>query len=189
MSVTSAAVSGYRLVVPADWHGIDLDPDDRGRSVAALIDRQFAGTYSAPRLKSEARRELLARAAAAHAAGGVELYLSLQRISGIPVPASLAIFLLPPDDDRAIAAGRLAQVLSVAEQQVSVVDLPAGQAVRMLHSQATAGKRGSAIHEIFVPVPDSGWWLLLAFATPIGPLSRPLSSLFDAIATTLRWDR
>jgi hypothetical protein len=137
----------------------------------------------------QAKRELLARAAAAHAAGGVELYLSLQRISGVPVPASLAIFLLPPDDDRVIAADRLAHAISSAEQQASVVDLPAGRAVRMLHPQVSAEKRGSATHEIFLPVPDSGWWLLLAFATPIGPLSRPLSALFDAIAATLRWDR
>jgi hypothetical protein len=70
--------------------------------------------------------------------------------------------------------------------------LPAGQSVRVLRSgvpTAPASEPKSAILEVFVPVPDSAWWLLLAFATPAGPLVRPLTSLFDAICATLRWDR
>jgi hypothetical protein len=69
------------------------------------------------------------------------------------------------------------------------VDLPAGRGVRVLRSRGPANGPGSAVHEVFVPVPDSAWWLLLAFGTPAGPLVRPLTALFDAICATLRWDR
>jgi hypothetical protein len=190
VQVITREVSGYRLVVPADWYGIGLDPAEREQSVAALVGRQFTGADSVPRLKAQAERELLARATAAYAAGGVELYLSLQRISGIPVPASLAIFLLPPDDDRAIPPpGRLAQLLAGDDRQVTLVNLPAGRSVRVVRSGTTAETQRAATHEVFVPVPDSGWWLLLAFAAPVGPLAVALSALFDAISTTLRWDR
>jgi hypothetical protein len=184
---TAQAVSGYRLVVPADWHGIDLDPAGRERSVTALVSRQFAGTGSAAHLKAQARQQLLARAEATHAAGGVELFLSLQQISGVPVPASLAIFLVPPDDGRAVAVERFARVVAGDGRHVTIVDLPGGRSVRVLSCEETAEKQRSAVHEVFVPVPDSGWWLLLAFATPVGPLARPLSALFDAISATLRW--
>ena len=40
-----------------------------------------------------------------------------------------------------------------------------------------------------MPVPHNGEWLLLSFATPVGPLVPALTKLFDAICTTLRWDR
>jgi hypothetical protein len=189
MAVATPEVSGYRLVVPADWHAVDLDPAGRQQSVAALVNRQFAGADNAPHLKAQAKRELLARAVATRAAGGVELYLSLQQISGVPVPASLAIFLVPPDNGRTVTADQFAQILANDDRQVTLVDLPAGRSVRVLRSGSTAEAQGSAIHEVFVPVPDNGHWLLLAFATPIGPLARPLSGLFDAIAATLRWDR
>jgi len=186
---TDHGVTGYRLVVPADWHGINLEPARREQSVSALVGRQFAGADNAPHLKAQAKRALLARAAATHEAGGTELFLSMQRVAGVPIPASLAIFLLPPDDGRTVAANQLAQVLAGPERQVTILDLPAGQSVRVLRSHAPADEPDSAIQEVFVPVPDSAWWLLLAFATSAGPLVRPLTSLFDAICATLRWDR
>jgi hypothetical protein len=185
---TSHGVSGYRLVVPADWYGVNLEPARREQSVAALVRKQFAGTDNAPHLKAQAKRELLARAVATHEAGGIELFLSLQQVSGVPVPASLATFLLPPDDGRAVAVGHLARALSGQEREVAVVDLPAGRSVRVLWSRSRASDPGAVVHEVFVPVPDSAWWLLLAFATPAGPLVRPLTALFDAICATLRWD-
>lgn len=188
MTRTDHGVSGYRLVVPADWHGISLEPARREQSVTALVSRQFARAGNAPNLKAQARRELLARAAATHEAGGLELFLSTQQVAGVPIPASLAIFLLPPDDGQAVAADQLAQVLAGQERQVTIVDLPAGRSVRALRSCAPANKPDSAIHEVFVPVPGGAWWLLLAFATPVSPLVRPLTGLFDAICATLRWD-
>jgi hypothetical protein len=185
---TAQGVNGYRLVVPADWYGIELEPARREQSVNTLVAKQFARADNVTRLKAQAKRELLARAAATYEAGGVELFLSLRRVSGVPIPASLAVFLLPPDDGRVVTGTRIAQVLAGHERQVTLVDLPAGQSVRVLRSRAPANELDSAIREVFVPVPDSAWWLLLAFATPVGPLVGPLTGLFDAICATLRWE-
>ncbi|MGH3244927.1 MAG: hypothetical protein ACRDOI_01730, partial [Trebonia sp.] len=69
-------VAGYRMIVPDGWFGIDLPPGRRERSVRTLLDRQFAGIDNAPQLKAQARQELLDRAKAAHAAGGLEMFLS-----------------------------------------------------------------------------------------------------------------
>jgi hypothetical protein len=190
--------AAYRLVVPDGWFVIDLEPGRRERSIAALVERQFAGIDNVPHLKAQARHETLAKAESAYSAGGVEMFLSLQQIAGIPVAASLVIFLVPPPATGAVTAEELAATLAGDEGQVSVVDLPAGTSVRLLRRAGSAGLDGSAPFdgdavsatlEVFAPVPDSGWWLLLSFAAPIGPLAPALTKLFDAISMTLRWDR
>jgi hypothetical protein len=181
-------VSGYRLVVPDGWYPIDLEPGGRERSVAALVKRQFAGIDNAPHLKAQARQQLLAQTEAAQAAGGLEMFLSLQQVAGIPLAASLVTFLVPSPGSAVVTAADLAQSLTGDERRVTVVDLPAGRAVRVLRRTATEDGPASATLEIFVPVPHNGEWLLLSFATPLGPLVPALTKLFDAICTTLRWD-
>ena len=91
-----STVSGYRLVAPDDWFAVDLEPDRMERSVAALVKRQFAGIDNAPHLKAQARQQLLAQTRAAQEAGGLEMFLSLQQVAGVPIAASLVIFLVPP---------------------------------------------------------------------------------------------
>jgi hypothetical protein len=182
-------VSGYRLVVPDGWFAVDLEPGRREHSVAALIKRQFAGIDNAPHLKQQARQELLAQTRAAQTAGGLEMFLSLQQVAGVPLAASLVIFLIPPPGTLVVTAQDLARSLAGAERQAAAVDLPAGQAVRVLGRTSALDKSASATLEVFVPVPHSGEWLLLSFATPLSPLVPALTKLFDAICTTLRWDQ
>lgn len=181
------AVSGYRLVLPDGWFRVDLAPGLRERSVNELVRRQFAGIDNAPHLKAQARRELLAKAEAARAAGGLEMYLSLQQAAGIPLSASLVILLVPPPGTGTVTARDLARSLAGDERQATTVELPAGQAVRVLRREQSQDASESAILELLVPVPHSGEWLLLAFAAPLGPLVPALTKLFDAIGATLRW--
>ena len=182
-------VSGYRLVVPDGWFAIDLEPGRRERSVAALVQRQFAGTDSAPHLKAQARQQLLAQTQAAHAAGGLEMFLCLQQVAGVPLPASLVTFLVPASGTQMVTAQDLARSLTSDRRHATVVDLPAGQAVRALGCPSPPDGQESATLEVFVPVPHNGEWLLLSFATPLSPLVPALTKLFDAICTTLRWDQ
>jgi hypothetical protein len=180
--------AGYRLVLPGGWFAIDLDPGRRERAVAALAERQFAAPDNAPHLKAQARQELLARARAAYEAGGLEMFLSTQQVAGIPLAASLVIFLVPPPGPQAVTAEELAASLSGEGRQVRVADLPAGTAVWVLKRTETTDGTAATL-EVFVPVPRGGGWLLLAFSAPLGPLAPAMTRLFDAIAATLRWDQ
>jgi hypothetical protein len=182
-------VSGYRLVVPDGWFAVDLIPGRMERSVAALVKRQFAGIDNAPHLRAQAGQQLLAQAQAAQAAGGLEMFLSLQQVAGVPLAASLVIFLVPPSGTQMVTAQDLARSLTSSRRQATVVDLPAGQAVRALGRPSPPDEQESATLEVFVPVPHNGEWLLLSFATPLSPLVPALTKLFDAICTTLRWDQ
>jgi hypothetical protein len=184
-----STVSGYRLVAPDDWFAVDLEPDRMERSVAALVKRQFAGIDNAPHLKAQARQHLLDQTRVAQEAGGLEMFLSLQQVAGVPIAASLVIFLVPPPGPHGVTAADLARSLAVGdERRVTMVDLPVGQAVRVLRRTDNEHGSASAALEVFVPVPHNGEWLLLSFATPLGPLVPALTKLFDAICTTLRWD-
>lgn len=178
---------GYRLAVPDGWFTVDLGPERRQRSVRELVDRQFAGIDHAPHLKAQARQELLAQAEAAYTAGGLDMFLSLQEIAGIPLAASLVVFLVPePEDGHAADADQLAGALRGEDRQVTVLDIPAGKSVRALRRERVAD---TTTLEIFAPVPASGAWLLLSFSAPLGPLAPAMTKLFDAICTTLRWDQ
>lgn len=184
----SGPAAGYRLVTPGGWFAVDLNPGRRERTVAALVERQFAALDNAPHLKAQARQELLARAQAGYETGGLEMFLSTQQAAGIPLAASLVIFLLPPPASGAVTAEALAGSLAGQERQVKVTDLPAGTAVRVLRRTASADGTTATL-EVFVPVPRGGGWLLLAFSAPLGPLAPAMTRLFDAIAATLRWDQ
>jgi hypothetical protein len=181
-------VTAYRLVVPAEWVGLDLDPARREASVASLVNRQFAGLDKASHLKVQARRELLARIDATCIAGGIQMFLSMQRVADVPIAASLATFLIPPDGSGAVSADKLARCLAGDDRDVTLIDLPAGRSVRVRRYSGRLDTPESAIQEVFVPVPGGGWWLLFVFAAPFGPLVQAITKLFDAICATLRWD-
>jgi hypothetical protein len=184
-----SAVSGYRVVIPDGWFAVDLEPGRMERSVAALVKRQFAGIDNAPHIRAQAGQQLLAQARAAQAAGGLEMFLSLQQVAGVPLAASLVIFLVPPPGTAVVTAADLARSLTGDGRQVTVADLPVGQAARVLRQTGTEDGPTMTTLEVFVPVPHNGEWLLLSFATPLGPLAPALTKLFDAICTTLRWDQ
>lgn len=205
---TAAAVgaTGYRLIVPDDWFSIKLETGSAERAIARLADRQFAGIDNAPHLKAQARKELLAQAEAARKAGGLEMFLSLMQVAGIPLAASLTTYVVPPSGG-AVNADDLAPALAHDGDQVTVVDLPAGRAVRIVRDAVPPARwtggtgagqaAGDAAEQalvsrevqVFVPVPGARSWLLLAFAAPLGPLAHAMTELFDGVSQTLRWSQ
>jgi hypothetical protein len=185
----------YRLLVPDGWFRISLEPGDREQAITALVGRQFRGMDNVPHLKEQARRSLRRAADGAYANGGIEMYVSLQAVAGIPLSASLVITLTPPHNDQqaAVTPERLASSLTGDGREVTIVDLHAGPAVRVLWQEnlgTTAG--GPADHpstslDVHVPVPESTSYLILSFRTPLTALAGPMTGLFDSIASTLRW--
>jgi hypothetical protein len=176
--------SDYRLILPAGWFRIDLEPGTRENSIAALVDRQFRGADNIPNLKQEARDKLRAAADDAFRNGGIELYVSLQTAAGFPLSAALVVTLTPPHDhDQVVVTPEcLAGTLTEGGRQAAIVGLPAGQAVRVRSFDSPV-----TTLDVHVPVPGSSAYLVLSFSTPLAPLADALVAMFDAIAGTLRW--
>ena len=194
---TAAAPDSYALVMPDGWWAIDLDPERRARQIAALVEHQWRGIDDAPHLKAEARAELERRAGSAEEAGGLQLFLSVGALAGIPLSASLLISSVP-----LAAADELTELAHRAHEAgraVSHRELPAGPALRIRwREDAAPGQVGgppageaplpeTTCLDVHVPVPGAPRVLLLQFRTSLEPLADALVEVFDAISTTLRW--
>jgi hypothetical protein len=182
----------YRLVLPDGWSRIDVRPGPRKRDVDQILTEQLRGIDVAPQLREQFESRLLAMAQAAHASGGIEIYICHQDILGVPLPASLVVSLAPPaPNGRAATPQQLAKAFS--DGSATIVDLPSGTAVRSRRRRVPepGDPSGNILPvtslEIYVPVPGSGMYLVLAFATNLDPLADGLVDLFDAIARTLHW--
>ncbi|KOU02691.1 MULTISPECIES: hypothetical protein [Streptomyces] len=203
MTTTERATppADYRLLLPEGWFRILLDPDQRTRSVDALVERQFRGIDNAPHLKEELRGDLYRRAAKAYRSGGIELYLSLQAVGPFTIPASLLVTLaplrhaepLPPEDLARVLAEDAGDGDDSAAVEISVEELPAGTAVRVRRRERQQGENGgdgehaSVSVEYHLPVPEATAYLLLTFSTPLEPIADAMAGLFDAVAGSLTW--
>jgi hypothetical protein len=194
--VTAPIVDRYRLLVPAGWWAIDLDPAVRDEQVAALVEQQWRGVDNAPHLKAEARAELGRQAAEAAQAGGLQLFLSVGALAGVPLSASLLVSSVPLGSPAELTA--LAERNRTAGRDVGQVELPAGTALRTAWREPSprlsrtddgAQLPATTCLDLHLPVPDAPRVLLLQFRTPMEPLADVLVELFDAIAETLRWTR
>lgn len=186
----------YRIVLPEGWFRIGLGPEERDGSIRALVEQQFNGIDDAPHIKQEMRRDLERRARNAYGKGGIELFLSMQPVGPVTIPASLLVTLAPPAHAEQLLPEELAQSLTeddVPEREVSVGELTSGRAVRV-RSRAEPGKKDamngyptSVSVDYYLPVPDSYAYLLLTFATPLEPIADAMTELFDAVANSLTW--
>ncbi|MEN3585914.1 hypothetical protein AAH978_17385 [Streptomyces sp. ZYX-F-203] len=201
--------SDYQVILPEGWFRILLDPKDRDACIDALIERQFQGVDNAPHLKGEVRRDMRRRAAKAYRIGGIALYLSLQSIGPLTIPASMLVSLTPIPQPGALPLQALADSLVVscgrpeegersddggADRKICIRHLPAGGAVRVqrwtsLPESVAGADQGlrSLIVEYHIPVPRARAILLLTFSTPLDFLAEAMSELFDAIAASLNW--
>ncbi|MEU9209033.1 hypothetical protein AB0D27_14040 [Streptomyces sp. NPDC048415] len=193
-----APPSDYRLAVPEGWERVVLDPDRWPHRIDKLVNRGLRRTKATPQLKAALGDRIKAQAEAAHANGGVEMYLVNQVMGQVPVSAGLVVTVLRPPSGRAV--GDLSDIaLSLgtrgadADSDVTMVDLPAGPAVRHFYRRRPApddpdGNKLLVTHlDVCLAVPHSDQRLLLSFSTPMEPLAEALVTLFDSIARTLQW--
>jgi hypothetical protein len=185
-------VEGVRLVTPAGWFDLDLDPVTGPGRRAKLVRRRVGGG----RERAELRRQIQARlddaAERAMASGARFASCYSEVFEGVQVAATLVGFVSRDIDHTALgdAVDRLRRADPGAE--IELVDLPAGPAVRRLADvespvEGSEHTKATVSVEYFVPMPEGGRTLLLAFSTPSLALRDALVELFDAIAGTLRW--
>ncbi|MFI9603122.1 hypothetical protein ACIHCX_25305 [Streptomyces sp. NPDC052043] len=191
----TAPPGDYRLLLPDGWFRILLEPEQRDRAIDALVERQFDGIDNAPHLKEELRRDMRRRTAKAYRSGGIELYLSLQEVGPVTIPASLLVTLAPPRHPEPLPLEALAQRFAdEGEGSVSIEELSSGPAVRVRRltpqdrdEEGTEPPHNSLSVEYHLPVPATTAFLLLTFSTPLEPIADAMAGLFDAIADSFTW--
>ncbi|SEE77032.1 hypothetical protein [Streptomyces sp. Ag109_O5-10] len=192
----TAPPSDYRLAVPEGWERIVLDPERWAHRIDKVVKRGLRRTKAGPQLEAALAERMREQAEAAHANGGVEMYVVNQLLGQVPVSAGLVVTLLRPAPGTEVGdLGDIARSLALraTAEQVTLVDLPAGPAVRHRYLRRPAaddpdGNRLAVTHlDVYLAVPNSDQRLLLSFSTPMEPLADALVGLFDAVARTLQW--
>ncbi|MGY4978924.1 hypothetical protein ACWCYL_17450 [Streptomyces sp. 900105755] len=192
----TAPPSDYRLAVPEGWERIVLDPERWAHRIDKVVKRGLRRTKAGPQLEAALAERMREQAEAAHANGGVEMYVMNKLLGQVPVSAGLVVTLLrPAPGTEAGDLGDVARSLAVraTAEDVTLVDLPAGPAVRHRYLRRPAaddpdGNKLAVTHlDVYLAVPNSDQRLLLSFSTPMEPLADALVGLFDAVARTLQW--
>jgi hypothetical protein len=190
------APRSYRLVVPDSWFRIPLgDEKERQAAARALTDRVFRGIDHTPRLRTRLLGGLNDQAAAARAAGGLELYMSMLEAAGFPLSASLLVSMVagpPAGTGGAEAARSFGAVLRGEGKQVRTGTVAGQSAVRARHRTGGVANADPGVvpvvgQDVYVLVPGGRAWLLMSFSTPIVELASQMQELFDAITGTLSW--
>ena len=195
----SASPAGYNLTLPPGWERIPVR-DGSDAAIRDILDRAFEGL---PADKYGPFRRELAAGLAQHVkeaqqAHGLDVYLPVGGIRGLPVAASFAVAHLPPGgpgEEEPVAV--LAEVADgfAGATTTEVAETPALRIDRLVaadpgrqHNVDLPTRRVNYV----VPVPANDGWLLVSFSVAIDEsaaegLADALVELFDAIVSTLRW--
>jgi len=188
------------VVVPGDWWLIPLvDAEARRRAVRGLVDRQFQGVDDQPHLKHDLRQRLSVSAEQAAGANGRLMAVSIGRVGGIPLSATLTTYWIPLGaplgsshlDD--LTANLVDIDAGAHGVRYDKAEFEAGPALRRARRQTsgdpalTEEPTELLLVDYWIQVPDRGGLAQLTFSTPLVMWEDPLLTLFDAISATAHW--
>lgn len=186
--VSASADRAYELVLPGTWASIPLDTPENARAAAQRLARERIGRDDRlASLRRQTRDELVKTAAEAALAGADGLWLSLEILPGIPLPASMITSWRvwgPPPADQDLRA-RLTGYRPAGE----VVDTTLGPVIRTRAtgiSRLDESKQSLAL-EYVVPTPVAHVVLVVDASAPLIDEREPYTALFDSIVDSLRW--
>ncbi|MEU7584643.1 hypothetical protein AB0B50_44535 [Streptomyces sp. NPDC041068] len=204
---TTTAPHGYQLVLPPEWVRIPMRAGT-DEAIRAIVDDAFATLPAdAPRdrigpYRRELERRLKDAVKEAGKAEALDLYLPLERMHGIAVPASIVVSEMKFPDEVAVDPTAVSRRLLEApgrEGETTAAEIDGVRAVRTERTVAAdapgGGELASRRVEYVVPVPgDPGRWLGVVFSTlgagdPDDELADLFVELFDAMMSTFRWSR
>ncbi|PFG41284.1 hypothetical protein ATJ97_3832 [Georgenia soli] len=193
--------SGFTIVVPPGWARIPVGKGSR-EAVTAVLDRTFAGVQDprAAGLRRQLHTALTRQIRAAAARGGVELYLPVERVHGVTVPASVVVSMprLDPGED----PGEVLLAVVARRPGAEVVEIGGAPAVRTLDQQDATGTAGvgedgaPARRQLTFFIAEEGPGARYAVVTASileGPgsggsaVADAITELVDAMLTTFRW--
>lgn len=186
-SASPAVPTDFTMMMPPGWVRIPVADGSNAMIVALAKERSAIAPVES---REEARRALVKLLTEsineARSAGGIDVFLNLDMVGDLPVPASCLVSYVE-------AQGHLPSVEDLPARlggpgvALSVVDLPVGRAVRR---EATRLLENSVVLTelaFWLHVPGRDGFLVLAFSTPSAELAPALLGLFDAMAGTVQW--
>jgi hypothetical protein len=191
----------FAIKVPEGWcgHSPDPDPAVQQKTTEMAVDQMI-------RLEpvlAEARGEIIERmfgfAGEANEKQAMVAASLWTVVDGTEAAANMMVFSAARDASQSVEddVARVERELStpdpddVKDREVSVVDLPAGKAVRLRVLTKTPSEDGEAglvveVVQYWLPVPDAGHSLIVSCTTPCLVYGDELTAVFDSIAGSLQ---
>jgi len=194
---------GFRLDVPDEFTSLDLDPATSDASIERLLDARTAAVPEAARHRVRAR-QVLHRVVSEHRGAGVFLAAFLSRLGASPremVGASLTLAWRRFDGGIDLAGLETwfrdddpAPGEDPALREVRRVDLPYGEAVRVVNRQLapvplTSHRQEVVVvqHLVPVPAPAEEWLAVLTMSTPDVAGAADFTDFAGRVAATLEF--
>ncbi len=190
----------FSIDVPDHWTVLDLDPTTSDGWVDAFVDQRLA-QRDGPTDRAAARHAMRAVVRQLHAEKVFMAAILAAEVGDdlVSASANLAWRQLGTDSDGDIPVAGLREVYARAEpmpgedfgaRRVQVVQLPAGEAVRLSTRQTMAvpGAREPqrlSLTQYFVPVPTTDWLAAITTATPNPPLAAAVAEVAEGMAASL----
>ena len=198
----SRPATGYAIVLPPGWRGIPVR-QGTAEAIRKILDEVFGrlgkghSRDALVRHRIDLQRRLTAMADRARENSGSDLYLPIEYVHGVTVPASFVVSEGPagaaePGDPAEVVAYLLSGTDGATEV---VID----GAIGVRTARAAAAEPGTEVPfasrrvDYALAMPGRpGQWLMAVFSTlgngdPDGEYARILVELFDAMMSTFRW--
>ncbi len=195
MTAGDFVAGGYSLVLPPGWVRVPVG-GETGKALDEAIERALPADLprdEAAPLKVKIKGRLLVAASEAGDTGALDMYLPIQGMHGIAIPASFLVSEIPvqpgkeaEEAKRTFAAEGGTAVTVDGEQAIRLDDLV--EPDTLMTDVDVPARRITYL----VPTPGKARWLVVSFGTvgdgnPEGDFAGVLVDLFDAIMTTFRW--
>lgn len=200
---TISTADRFAVTIPGDWMVLPLDPRNRDRRIARMVEKEFGKDDKDVVLRRQKIVRLRKAAADAADNGGFFAALSGRLVGEVAMASSLVVCLLPPlrgpDSQPLPDVDAMAGVLAADTEkgkviEHSVAELPyLGRAARVRRRAGTGftGEDGTEAEgetvQYYLPLEEVNKTLALLFATPFLPLADAYAQLFDLVAATARW--
>lgn len=183
------------LVLPADWHVVDLTDDaSRHAGVTALVDRQLPRRDDLASVRRRLQRDVEEQSRRAAQAGGRFSAYMLDSAGPVPLPAVLTAYRTPgalrTDDDLRALAATLTERLG-PDGTVDAGAGPLGPVLRAVALRPTPedeDRPDLLVCDYWSDPDDGAGLLLLSFSTPLVPLREAVLELFDTVAGSAHRD-
>jgi hypothetical protein len=194
-----------RFVLPGSWARIPLQPEAATLAAIRKLTEQVTGRKDElATTRAELRARFRRAAEVAREGGASELYIGLELVPGIPLPAWAAVFPADPEaaDLGALGFGDLTKAVDFAvgaAPEDGATTTQTDDSGRM-HAVRHAWRRKSDVAEGEVQhtfdVLEVDYWILAAdpnrlalvtFSTALAEYEEEMLDLFDAVVNTMRW--
>jgi len=177
---------------------VDLSSDESARaSTKRIVEKAVGKDDSAARLRAELRERILSAVTPAREKGAIEFHFAQELTTGVPLSASLAVFVVRADlaELDPLAGADMSRLVAEALRDSSndaAIDAGSLSVVRKTYKHRHLEPDAPEI-----PILQADYWVtgvrparvaILSFSTAFVEFEEQMLDLFDAILKTIRWD-